>query len=69
MKKITVQEAGNGFIVKILDGGEPEFKRPYENGILVFLNFNEMQTWLACFFVSSSKDAVRKPGVGGPVVE
>lgn len=49
-KKISIKQAANGFIVKVIDSGESVLKEPYSNEIYVFKSFAELNLWLKEFF-------------------
>jgi len=49
MKKFSVQKTSNGYIVRIINGGEGCFKEPYEKDVVVFMDLKGLQVWIDKF--------------------
>lgn len=49
-KKISIKQASNGFIVKVINSGESVLKEPYSSETYVFPSYGELNLWLKEFF-------------------
>lgn len=55
-RKISILEANNGFIVKVINHGMTPFREPYGDTLMVFTSLKEMSDWLKRFFEEKEND-------------
>lgn len=50
MKKITIEQVSNGYIVRVLNDGESIFKQAYDMPISVYIDVPDLISQLQWFF-------------------